>query len=50
MATQAVADTLTTAASQIAAMPLAERRVITMWPLCHLRDEEPPKPVTSHTA
>lgn len=32
MATQAVADTPTTAASQIAATAPAERRVITIWP------------------
>ena len=32
MATQAVADTPMTAASQIAAMPLAERRVMTICP------------------
>jgi hypothetical protein len=41
MATHAVADTPTTAASQIAAIPLAERRLITMSPLCHLPDAKP---------
>jgi len=41
MATHAVADTPTTAASQIAAIPLAERRLITMSPLCHLWDAKP---------
>jgi hypothetical protein len=46
MANQAVADTPATAASQIAAMPLAERRVITMWPLCHLPNEQPAKRTT----
>jgi hypothetical protein len=36
MATHAVADTPATAASQIVAMPTAERGLITMSPLCHL--------------
>jgi hypothetical protein len=48
MATHAVAETPATAASQIVAIPPAERRLITMSPLCHLRDDKPPKPATSH--
>jgi hypothetical protein len=48
MATHAVADTPTTAASQIAAMPPAERRLITMSPLCHLPDDKVAFQGTSH--
>ena len=36
MANHAVADTPATAASQMVAMPTAERRLITIWSLCHL--------------
>jgi hypothetical protein len=39
MATQAVADTPTTAVSQIVAAISAERRLFTMSPLCHLRGQ-----------
>jgi hypothetical protein len=46
MATEAVADTPMTAASQIATMPPVERQEITMWPLCHLRNDNPQKPAT----
>jgi hypothetical protein len=47
MATHAVPDTPTTAASQIAAMPLAERRWITMLPLCQIPDGKPRQRGTS---
>ena len=50
MANHAVADTPTTAASQIAAMPPAERRVITIWPLCHAPQRQPAKRTTPPTA
>lgn len=41
MASHAVADTPATATSQIAAMPTAERGLITMSSLCHLGDPTP---------
>src|SRR5665648_367691 len=41
MANHAVADTPATAASQIIAMPTAERSFVNMSPLCHFRDDTP---------
>ena len=41
IANHAVADTPATATSQIAAMPTAERGLITMSSLCHLGDHNP---------